>query len=105
LGSLAATGQPAYWEGFGPLVPGFTHVAYGDLDALSQALGPATAAVILEPILGNAGVVVPPPGYFQAVRQRCDQAGCLLIVDEVQTGVGRTGKWFAINTKASSRTS
>ncbi|HEX2296335.1 MAG TPA: acetylornithine transaminase [Actinomycetota bacterium] len=95
LGALSVTGQPAKRAPFEPLVGDVTHVPFGDADALAAALGPGTAAVNLEPIQGEAGVVVPPPGYLQSVRALCDQNGALLVLDEVQTGVGRTGAWFA----------
>jgi acetylornithine/N-succinyldiaminopimelate aminotransferase len=94
-GSVSVTGQPKLQEGFGPLLPGVSHVPYGDTDALEKAVGPTTAAVIIEPVQGNGGIVVAPPGYLAAVRSICDTAGCLFILDEVQTGIGRTGKWFA----------
>lgn len=95
FGALSATGQPAKVEAFAPLVPGFTHVAYGDVSALEGAISPDTAAVLLEPIQGEAGVVVPDDGYLGAVRKLCDRAGALMVLDEVQTGMGRTGTWFA----------
>ena len=82
-------------EGFGPFTPGFTVVPYGDADALRAALTPDTVAVLLEPVQGEAGVVVPPPGYLAAVRQACTDAGVLFIADEVQSGLGRTGATFA----------
>jgi predicted acetylornithine/succinylornithine family transaminase len=96
-GALSVTGQHSYHRGFGPLVPDVTTVAYDDVDALRQAVTARTAAVIVEPIQGNGGVQVPSAGYLQAVRQICDAAGALFIADEVQTGVGRTGAWFACN--------
>ncbi len=96
LATLAATGQPKKHEAFQPLPEGFENVAYGDLDALRRAAGSkAVTAVILEAIQGEAGVVVPPSGYLAAVRQLCDEREILLILDEVQTGLGRTGRWFA----------
>lgn len=95
FGALAATGQPSKQRPFAPMLPGFTHVPYADLDAMSAAMDPEVAAVILEPIQGEAGVIVPPPGYLAGVRALCDEWGALLIVDEVQTGIGRTGTWFA----------
>ncbi|MFQ5477763.1 MAG: aspartate aminotransferase family protein [Candidatus Binatia bacterium] len=95
LGALAATGQPALKEGFGPLPGGFVHVPFDDVAAMDAAVGPRTAAVIVEPILGEGGVVVPDPGYLPALREVCDRAGALLVIDEVQTGVGRTGKFYA----------
>ncbi|HYX96469.1 MAG TPA: ornithine--oxo-acid transaminase [Geodermatophilus sp.] len=82
-------------EGFGPFTPGFTAVPYGDADALRAALTPETVAVLIEPVQGEAGVVVPPPGYLAAVRQACTDAGVLFIADEVQSGLGRTGATFA----------
>lgn len=95
LGSLSLTGQPKLQEGFGPLLPNVTNVSYGDTDAMQQAVNKQTAAVVIECIQGNGGVLVAPPGYLAAVRDICTQAGTLLIFDEVQTGIGRTGKWFA----------
>ena len=95
LGALAATGQPAKRTPFEPLPAGFRHVPYGDLAALDAALGPDVAAVLIEAIQGEGGVVVPPAGYLAGVRERCDAHGALLMVDEVQTGMGRTGEWFA----------
>lgn len=96
LATLHATGQPSKHEAFAPLPEGFRHVAFGDLDALASAADPTrVAAVLLEPIEGEAGVVVPPPGYLAAVRRLCDERGMLLILDEIQTGLGRTGRWFA----------
>jgi predicted acetylornithine/succinylornithine family transaminase len=95
FGALAATGQPAKQAPFAPMVPGFVHVPFGDLVALAEAIDERTAAVILEPIQGESGVIVPPHGYLGAVRSLCDQRGVLLILDEVQTGMGRTGSWFA----------
>lgn len=95
FGALAATGQPAKQAPFRPLPPGFTHIAYGDVEALAHAITPDVTAVLLEPIQGEAGVVVPPEGYLAAVRALCDETSTLLILDEVQTGIGRTGAWFA----------
>jgi acetylornithine/N-succinyldiaminopimelate aminotransferase len=95
LATLHATGQPAKHEAFAPLPEGFRHVVYGDLDTLRLAATPATvAAILLEPIEGEGGVIAPPPGYLAAVRELCDERGILLIVDEIQTGLGRTGRWF-----------
>jgi predicted acetylornithine/succinylornithine family transaminase len=95
LATLHATGQPAKHKAFLPLPEGFSHVAYGDAAAL-RALDPArVVAVLLEPILGESGVVPPPPGYLAQVRAICDELGLLLILDEIQTGLGRTGRWFA----------
>ena len=94
LGALSATGQPAKQAPFAPLVDGFTHVPFGDSAALAGAVGEDVAAVVLEPIQGEAGVIVPPPGYLASARALCDEVGALLILDEVQTGLGRTGAWF-----------
>jgi acetylornithine/N-succinyldiaminopimelate aminotransferase len=91
---LSATGQPAKRAPFEPAVPGFVHVPFGDARAIEEALGPDVAAVLLEPIQGETGVIVPPPDYLAAVRAACDRSGVLMILDEIQTGLGRTGKWF-----------
>jgi len=95
LATLAAGGQKKYLEGFGPVVDGFDQMAFGDLAATRRAVGPQTAAVLIEPIMGEGGVRVVPPEFLRALRQLCDQNGLLLIFDEVQTGVGRTGELFA----------
>ncbi len=95
LGALAATGQPKYHQGVGPLPAGFSFVPYGNLDALQKAIGPKTAAVMLEAIQGEGGVRVAPNGYLAGVRKLCDEAGLLWIADEVQTGMGRTGTLWA----------
>ncbi len=95
MGALAATGQPAKQAPFRPLPEGFAHVAFGDVAALRAAMSPAVAAVIVEPIQGEGGVVVPPSGYLKDVRDLCDEYSSLMIVDEVQTGMGRTGAWWA----------
>jgi len=95
LGALSASGRAVYKAPFEPLVPGFVHVPFGDVDALDAAVDSSTAAVILEPIQGEGGVIVPPDGYLAAARAACDRAGALLILDEVQTGFGRTGRMFA----------
>jgi len=94
LTTLAATGQPQKHEPFQPLPSGFRHVGFGDVDALAAALDERVCAVLLEPIQGEGGVQPAPPGYLAAVRQLCDEREALLIVDEVQTGLGRTGRWF-----------
>jgi acetylornithine/N-succinyldiaminopimelate aminotransferase len=95
LATIAATGNEKYLEGFGPRMPGFDQVKFGDLDAVKKAITNETAAIMVEPIQGEGGIRVPPPGFLKALRELCDQHGLLLIFDEVQTGVGRTGKFFA----------
>ena len=95
MGALALTGQPAKADPFRPLPGEVTHVPYGDVAALEEAVTDATAMVILEPIQGENGVVVPPPGYLTAAREITARHGALLVIDEVQTGIGRTGHWFA----------
>ncbi len=95
LGSLAATGNTRYQEPFAPLVPGFTHVPWNDLDAIRAATTSATVAVMVEPIQGEGGVNMPAPGYLAGIREWCNQQGLLFILDEVQTGVGRTGSLWA----------
>ncbi len=94
MGSLAVTGQQGYREGFGPLV-GATHVPYGDIEAVKAALSPEVAAILVEPIQGEGGVIPAPEGFLLALRQLCDKTGTLLLADEVQTGIGRTGRWLA----------
>ncbi|MET7640494.1 acetylornithine transaminase [Streptomyces sp. NPDC005438] len=94
MGALALTGQPAKQAPFRPLPGGVDHVPYGDVDALREAVTEDTAAVVLEPVQGEAGVVVPPPGYLAAAREITEETGTLLVLDEVQTGIGRTGHWF-----------
>jgi len=101
IGSLAVTHKPAAREPFEPLGLPATFVEYGNLEATKKAVDSDTAAVIVEPIQGEAGVIIPPEGFLEGVREICDKAGALMIVDEVQTGMGRTGKWLAIrHTKA-----
>lgn len=95
LATLHATGQPAKHEAFQPLPEGFVHVAWDDLDALDAALDPSVAAVLLEPVQGEGGVNPASAEYFQGVRRLCDERGVLFMVDEVQTGLGRCGAWFA----------
>ena len=95
-GSLSATFNKKYREGFEPLVPGFTHVAYNNIKALDKAVNQSTAAVILEVVQGEGGVYPASAEYIQAARRICDERGALLIVDEIQSGFGRTGKMFAI---------
>jgi len=95
LGALAATGQDKYKDGFGPL-PGVTHVAYGDLEAVRRAMGPDVAGILVEPVQGEGGVLPAPPGFLRELRALTSSAGALLLADEVQTGVGRTGKFLAL---------
>lgn len=95
IATITATGQTKYQQGFGPLLPGVKHVPFGDIGALSRAVTDATCAVMLEPIQGEGGINVAPPEYFVAVRRLCDSRGILLVMDEVQTGMGRTGRYFA----------
>jgi acetylornithine aminotransferase len=95
FGALSATGQEKFWQGFEPLLPGFVFVPFNDLEALEKAVDDSFCAVLLEPIQGEGGVLLPDPGYLAGVRRVCDQAGLLLVLDEVQTGLGRTGKLFA----------
>jgi acetylornithine aminotransferase len=95
MGALALTGQPAKADPFRPLPGELTHVPYGDTGALVAAVTDHTAMVILEPVQGEAGVVVPPPGYLAAAREITERHGALLVLDEVQTGIGRTGHWYA----------
>ena len=94
LATLHATGQPQKWEAFQPLPEGFRHVAWNDLEALEDAIDPTVAAVLLEPVQGEGGVNPATAEYFQGVRKLCDERALLFIVDEVQTGLGRTGEWF-----------
>ncbi|MDP8987145.1 MAG: acetylornithine transaminase [Actinomycetota bacterium] len=96
LATLHATGQPAKHEAFQPLPEGFRHVAWCDLDALEAAIDPGVAAVLLEPLQGEGGVQPATAEYFRGVRRLCDERGLLMMVDEVQTGLGRTGRWFAL---------
>ena len=94
MGALSMTGQPAKREPFTPLLKGVTHVPFGDLAAMRRAVTKRTAMVIVEPIMGEAGVITPPDGYLAGLRHICDQTGALLVFDCVQTGIGRTGQWF-----------
>ncbi len=101
LATLTATGQPAKHVPFEPLPEGFVHVPYDDLEAMSRALDPATVgAVIVEPVQGEGGVVVPSSDYLAGLRRLCTERGVLLICDEVQTGLGRTGRWFAFQAQS-----
>ncbi|HEX6568892.1 MAG TPA: acetylornithine transaminase, partial [Acidimicrobiales bacterium] len=97
LATLHATGQPAKHEPYQPLPEGFRHVAWDDLDALADALDPSVAAVLLEPVQGEGGVNPASAEYFRGVRRLCDERGVLFMVDEVQTGLGRTGRWFGVH--------
>jgi predicted acetylornithine/succinylornithine family transaminase len=93
--ALSATAQPKYHAGFEPMVPGFTYVPYNDLDAVARAIDAQTAAVLVEPIQGEGGINIPNAEYLPGLRRLCDENGIVLILDEVQTGMGRTGQWFA----------
>lgn len=95
LATIAAGGNAKYLEGFGPQMPGFDQVPFGDLDAVKAAITPETGAILIEPVQGEGGVRVPPAGFLKALRALCDEKGLLLVLDEVQSGVGRTGKFFA----------
>ncbi len=94
-GSLSATAQPKYHAGVEPMLPGFIYAPYGDLEAVTKLVDAETCAILLEPIQGEGGVNLPPDGYLRGLRELCDRNGMLLMLDEVQTGMGRTGKWFA----------
>ncbi len=92
---ISFSSEPDYREGFGPFTPGFRSVPFGDLAALERAITPETVAVLIEPIQGEAGIIVPPAGWLRGLRRLCDSHRVLLILDEVQSGLGRTGAWFA----------
>jgi acetylornithine/N-succinyldiaminopimelate aminotransferase len=94
MAALAATGNKKYLDGFGPPVEGFDQVPFGDLEAVKRAIGPATGAILVEPIQGEGGVRVPPSNFLRGLRQLCDQHGLLLMFDEIQTGFGRSGELF-----------
>ena len=94
MGALSLTGQPAKREPFLPLIKGVKHVPFGDIESMRRAVTKKTAMVIIEPMMGEAGVIVPPADYLQQIRQLCDEKGALLVIDAVQTGIGRTGDWF-----------
>jgi acetylornithine aminotransferase len=94
MGALSLTGQPAKREPFLPLINGVKHVPFGDIEAMRKAVTKKTAMVIIEPIMGEAGVIVPPADYLRELRALCDAKGALLVIDAVQTGMGRTGDWF-----------
>jgi acetylornithine/succinyldiaminopimelate/putrescine aminotransferase len=95
MATVTATAQPKYHEGLEPLMPGFAYAPFGDLDAVTRLIDDETCAILVEPIQGEGGVQVPPQGFLQGLRELCDKHGLLLLFDEVQTGCGRTGKWFA----------
>jgi len=95
LGSTSATAQPKYHEGLGPLVAGFVYAPYGDLDAVANLIDDETSAIMIEPVQGEGGIRIPPEGFLQGLRKLADDNDLLLIFDEVQTGCGRTGDWFA----------
>jgi len=95
MGALTATAQPKYHAGVEPMLPGFNYAPFGDLAAIEKAIDGETCAVMLEPIQGEGGINLPPAGFLEGLRALCDKNGLLLILDEVQTGMGRTGKWFA----------
>jgi predicted acetylornithine/succinylornithine family transaminase len=93
--TVTITGQPKYREGFGPMVDNVEHITYGDLEAARRSLeGKTACCIIVEPIQAEGGIVVPPAGYLAGLRKLCDETGTILIFDEVQTGIGRTGRWF-----------
>jgi predicted acetylornithine/succinylornithine family transaminase len=98
LAAVTATAQPKYHQGLGPLVPGFLYAPYGDLDAVRELVDAETAAILVEPVQGEGGVNLPPPGFLAGLRSICDEHGLLLMFDEVQTGMARTGEWFAYQT-------
>ena len=95
LGALSATGQPKYHQGLEPLLAGFSYAPFGDLDAAAKLIDAETCAILVEPIQGEGGINLPPAGYLEGLRELADQHKLLLIFDEVQTGMGRTGRWFA----------
>jgi predicted acetylornithine/succinylornithine family transaminase len=95
FGALSATAQPKYHKGVEPMLAGFQYAPFGDLDAATKLVDAETCAIMIEPIQGEGGINLPPPGYLEGLRALCDQHGLMLIFDEVQTGMGRTGTWFA----------
>jgi acetylornithine/N-succinyldiaminopimelate aminotransferase len=94
MGALTATGQPKYHQGVGPMLPGFNYAPFGDLEAAARAIDAETIGIMIEPIQGEGGINLPPAGYLEGLRDLCDRNKLLLIFDEVQTGMGRTGKWY-----------
>jgi ornithine--oxo-acid transaminase len=92
---VSMSSEPAYKAGFGPLTPGFIRVPYGDIDAVRNAITPNTCAVLIEPIQGEAGIIIPPAGYLRALADLCREQNVLFVADEIQTGLGRTGRMFA----------
>jgi predicted acetylornithine/succinylornithine family transaminase len=95
LGALSATGQPKYHQGLEPLLPGFSYAPFGDLDAAAKLIDGETCAILIEPIQGEGGINLPPAGYLEGLRELADKHKLMLIFDEVQTGMGRTGRWYA----------
>ncbi len=95
LGSTSATAQPKYHEGLGPLMAGFVYAPFGDLEAVKKLIDKETAAILVEPVQGEGGINIPPPKFLPGLRQLCDENDLLLMFDEVQSGCGRTGEWFA----------
>src|SRR6516162_8601383 len=95
LGALTATGQPKYHQGLEPLLAGFAYAPFGDLEAVAKLIDGETCAILVEPIQGEGGINLPPNGYLEGLRELCDRHRLLLIFDEVQAGMGRTGRWFA----------
>ncbi|OOG26796.1 aspartate aminotransferase family protein [Thioalkalivibrio denitrificans] len=95
LATLTATGNPKIQKGFEPLVPGFVRVPYGDLDAIARFANAEIAAVLVEPVTGEGGIRIPPAGYLGGIRELCDRHDWLMMLDEIQAGIGRTGRWFA----------
>ncbi|MFV0444233.1 MAG: aspartate aminotransferase family protein [Planctomycetaceae bacterium] len=98
LAAVTATAQPKYHQGLGPLVPGFQYAPFGDLDAVRDLVDTETAGIMIEPVQGEGGINIPPEGFLQGLRSICDENGLVLIFDEVQTGMARTGEWFGYQT-------